>query len=114
MRRKVERILKRYGTTFTLLSGDGNHEFSGIFQIIGAASQQNMQTEYTPLGENPQGRYLLLAPLEMELKKEDVFCKEDSIYKISRVEKVWFQQEALYYWCLCEDRGEVETWGNPS
>lgn len=114
MRGKVERILKRYGTTFALLQDDGNHEFRGIIQIVGAASQQNMQTEYTPVGENPQGRYLLLMPLELKPEKEDIFYKDDKVYKISRVEKVWFRDEALYYWCLCEERGEVKSWGNPS
>lgn len=116
MRAMMEKVIRRYGTTFVLLRGDGNYDVKGIMQIVGAASRQNMQTEFTPIGEVPRGRYLLLVPLEPELKKGDVLVKEDEkrYYTVCRVERIWFQEKGLYCWCLCEERGEPGKWGSLS
>lgn len=112
----MEKIIKRYGTTFVRLRGEGNDEIKGILQIVGAASRQNMRTDLTPLGEVPRGRYLLLTSLEPALNKGDVFMKENEkrYYTVCRVETIWFREEGLYCWCLCEERGEPGQWGDPS
>lgn len=112
----IEKVIKRYGTTFTVLRGDETREIKGIMQIVGAASRQNMRTEFTPLGEVPRGRYLLLAPLESEIEKGDVLVKGDEkrYYTVCRVEKIWYKEKGLYFWCLCEERGEPGQWGSLS
>lgn len=112
----IGKIIRRYGTTFTVFRGDEMRDIKGIMQIVGAASRQNMRTEFTPLGEEPRGRYLLLVPLEAEMEKGDVLVKgnEKQYYTVYRVEKIWYQEKALYYWCLCEERGEPGRWGSQS
>lgn len=112
----IEKIIRRYGTEFLLVRAEGNIAIKGILQIVGAASQQNMRTEFTPLGEVPRGRYLLLTSLKPELEKGDVFMKEDEgrYYTVSRVEIIRLREEGLYCWCLCEERGAPGQWGNLS
>lgn len=112
MRTMIEKLIDRYGTTFSLLRGDGNIEIKGILQIVGAASRQNMQIDFTPLGEVPRGRYLLLVPAEPEVSKGDVMTKNGSgrYFTISRVEQVWFREKTIYCWCLCEERGVPGKW----
>lgn len=116
VRGMVDKLIRRYGTSFVLLRSDGNRDIKGIMQITGTASRQNMQTNFAPLGEVPRGRYLLLVPAEPEIEKGDVLIRseEELYFTVCRVERVWFRDETLYCWCLCEERGASGAWAKQS
>lgn len=114
MRRKIERILRTYGTPITLRRGDGDTTIYGFMQHTGSLGWKNMQPAYSPLGEVPRGQYLLMIPVEPLLKKGDVVRRDGVWYMVRRVEKMWYQDEAVYCWCLCEEGGKTGIWGSQS
>ena len=114
MRRMIERILRRYGTPILLRNVDGDTTFYGFMQHTASLGWQNMQPIYSPLGEIPRGQYLLMVPVKPALTKGDVIRKDGVWYIIRRVEKMWYKDEVIYCWCLCEEGGRTGIWGSQS
>ena len=111
MRALVEKVLRRYGETLLLRRYTGDMEICAVMQHTASLGWQNMQPVYSPLGEIPRGQYLLLVPLEPLLEKGDILRREEKWYTVRRVEKVWYRNQPIYCWCLCEERGRMRNWG---
>ena len=114
MRRLIERVFEKYGTPITLRGFDGDTVIRGFLQHTGSLGWKNMQPVYSPLGEVPRGQYLLMLPLEPPLAKGDMLQKDGVWYVVRRAEKMWYGDEAIYRWCLCEEGGQTSTWGSQS
>ena len=114
MRRRIEKLLRRYGTPILLRKFDGDMLLYGFWQHTGSLGWKNMQPVYSPLGEVPRGQYLLMLPVEPLLQKGDTFCKDSIWYVVRRVEKMWYGDEAIYCWCLCEEGGKTGPWASQS
>ena len=112
MRKTVEKILNRYGSPITLHRFEGDFELRGFMQHTASLGWQNMQKVYSPIGEIPRGQYLLLLPPEPLLVKGDYLFREEIWYRVCRVEKVFYREEVIYCWCLCEEGGKLGSWGN--
>lgn len=112
MRKTVEKILQRYGCEVTFRRITGDKKVYGFMQHTGSLSWQNMRVAMSPLGQIPRGQYLLLIPVDPELRKGDYFCKDAIWYVVRRVEKVMYQDETIYCWCLCEEGGDLDFWGS--
>ena len=89
MRRTIERILRKYGTSILLRRGDGDRTFYGFMQHTASLGWKNMQPVYSPIGEVPRGQYLLMMPLEPLLKKGDiVLLQTERGYLLHRVTRL--------------------------
>lgn len=112
MRKTVEKILQRYGSSITLHRVEKDTQLRGFMEHTASLGWQNMQSVYSPLGEVPRGQYLLLLPVEPLLVKGDLLYREGIWYRVRRVEKVFYRDEAIYCWCLCEEGGKIDYWGS--
>ena len=114
MKALIDRIFRRYGTQITLRRWSGDVILQGFLRQTGSLSRQNMETVQSPVGQIPWSQYTLYLPAEPVLEAEDIFLVGDTWYTLRRVEPVYFREEVLYYWGLCERRGDTDTWGSQS
>ena len=110
MRSTLEKILRRYGSPLILRQGEEETLIHGFMQHNASISQNNIQPAFSPLGEIPRGHHLLLVPPHPLPTTGDFIGLDGKWYVIRRVEKVWYRDEALYCWCLCEEGGKEDTW----
>lgn len=110
----IEKVLLRYGAKLTLLRGEEQIPFRGFLQHYTSKSKQNSQHIYGALGEIPQGRYVIMAPLEPELKEGDILLQEGKKYEIRRIETIMCGPQQAYCWGLCTLRGDEDRWGSQS
>ena len=111
MRKLVSRIFQRYGVPIELERTPENITVYGFVQQTATSARKYILPEYTPLGELPKGQYLMLLPFLYTVQVEDQVMYAGKWYIVRRVERVWFREEAIYYWCLCEERGTYDQWG---
>lgn len=111
MRKLVNRIFKRYGVPIELERTPENITVYGFVQQTATSARKYILPEYTPLGEVPKGQYLMLLPFSNAVKVGDKVMYAGKWYIIRRVEWAWFRKEAIYHWCLCEERGAYDQWG---
>lgn len=110
----MEKVLLRYGTELTLLRGEDKISFRGFLQHYTSKGKQNTEHIYGVLGEIPQGRHVLMAPLEPELKEGDILLHGEKQYVIRRMEKIMCIDKPAYCWGLCTERGVEDLWGSQS
>lgn len=110
----IEKVLRRYGTSLILCRGDSEEIFRGFLQHSDSRSRQNMLKEFCPLGEIPRGQYILLAPLELELKTDDTLIQGTNKVTICRIETVMYGDRPAYRWGLCKEKGDEDLWGSQS
>ncbi len=111
MRKLVERILKKYGTDILLRRVTGDVILRGFLQHTGSLAWQNMRSIYSPLGRVPGGQYRLILPPQPEIAEGEMLRLGERWYTVRRCEKVWYRNEWIYSWCLCDERGEPDNWG---
>ena len=106
----IDKILKRYGTGMMLKHGQQEESFRGFLQPSQSKSLQNLQKGFSPLGQIPDGMYVLLAPADLEAECGDSVALGDKSYELRRVEKVMYGDRPLYIWALCREKGGEDTW----
>ena len=110
MRRLVNKIFRRYGVPIKVEVSSGSYTIYGFVQHTATSARKHLLPEYTPLGEVPQGHYLMLLPVsEVQVGKQLMY--NGKWYIVRRLERVWLGSTAIYDWCLCEERGERDQWG---
>lgn len=109
MRALVEKLLRRYGSPIALHRGGEKRVFFGFLNHTGSRSLQNMEEYVEPLGQIPGGQYVLVAPLQPELKPGDTLVLGDKRYLIRRLELQWYGKERLLQWGLCTEKGGEEN-----
>ena len=110
MKKLVDKIFRRYGVPIEVQKTDGMITIHGFVQHTATSARKHLLPEYTPLGQVPQGHYLMLLPLD-EAEVGQMLLYNGKWYITRRVERVWLGDEAVYDWCLCEERGEEDQWG---
>lgn len=110
MKKLVDKIFRRYGVPITVQGTSGVSTVRGFVQHTATSARKHLLPEYTPLGELPQGHYLMLLPL-YSAKVGQLLMYNGRWYIVRRVERVWLGNIAVYDWCLCEERGEADAWG---
>lgn len=106
----IDKILKRYGLQLQLKQGQREESFRGFLQPSRSKSLQNLQMEFSPLGQIPDGMYVLLAPAYVNAERGDTVELKDKSYELRRVEKVMYGDKTLYIWALCREKGGEDTW----
>lgn len=110
MRKLVEKVFRRYGVPITVEGSSGYHSVYGFVRHTATSANKHLLPEYTPLGELPQGHYLIMLPRNVA-SVGNLLMYNDVWHIVRRVERVWLGKSAIYDWCLCEERGEADTWG---
>ena len=111
MQKLVNKIFRRYGVPITVEASFGSNTIRGFVQHTATSARRHLLPEYTPLGEVPQGHYLMLLPL-YTVNVGQMIKYNGKWYIVRRVEQVWLGNTAVYDWCLSEERGESDQWGD--
>lgn len=114
MLRLVEKILVRYGTEMTVISGKVRWTVRGFFQPVRSKSWQNMVSLDTPLGEVPRGQYIYIGPPGVAASDGDILTVWEKSYVFRRVEPFYYGDEIAYMWGMCMEKGVNDTWGSQS
>lgn len=110
MEKLVNKIFRRYGVPVLIQENNGESETRGFIQHTATSARRHLLPEYSPLGELPPGHYLMLLPLN-RVSVGTMVMHNRKWYIVRRVEPVWLGNTAVYDWCLCEERGEMDLWG---
>ncbi len=111
MQKLVDKIFRKYGVPITVQTNNETYLVNGFVENAATSARKYLLSEYAPLGEIPQGYYVILLPrYEARLGREVMYGAKWCI--IRRIEQIWFQDKVLYDWCLCEERGKPDIWGN--
>ena len=107
----MDKIFRKYGVPITVQTNNETYLVNGFVENAATSARKYLLSEYAPLGEIPQGYYVILLPrYEARLGREVMYGAKWCI--IRRIEQIWFQDKVLYDWCLCEERGKPDIWGN--
>ena len=107
----VRRILEKYGTALTLCRGESQWQVRGFFQPVRSKSWDYSDSNYSPLGEIPRGRYVYIGPLEPLAMAGDTITLGQKDYLVRRSEIFWDHQGPAYCWGLCLEKGGEDHWG---
>ena len=111
MQKLVDKIFRRYGVPIIVQNTGSTYEVYGFVKNGASSARKYLLTEYNPLGEIPMGFFVMLLPRNVAQVGRHVRYG-DKWYIIRRFDEVRFHNQVLYNWCLCEERGRVDTWGN--
>lgn len=110
MEKLVGKVFRRYGVPITVQGSTESYTVYGFVQHTATSARRHLLPEYTPLGQVPQGHYLMLLPL-YQANVGQMLMFNGKWYITRRVERVWLGKKPVYDWCLCEERGEADQWG---
>ena len=114
MRQTVEKLMTRYGTDMTIVSGEEQKTARGFFRAVNSKSWQNMESVVSLLGEISRGQYVYLGPADQAVKEGDTLLLGEKSYLFRRVEPYYFGNQPIYLWGLCVEKGVNDTWGTQS
>ena len=114
MRQTVEKLMNRYGTDMTIVSGEEQKTARGFFRAVNSKSWQNMESVVSLLGEISRGQYVYMGPVGVTVKEGDTLMLGSRAYLFRRVEPYYYRNQAVYQWGLCVEKGVNDTWGSQS
>ena len=114
MRQTMEKLMSRYGTDMTIVSGEEEKTVRGFFRAVNSKSWQNMESVVSLLGEISRGQYVYLGPADVAVKEGDTLLLGEKSYLFRRVEPYYFGNQPIYQWGLCVEKGVNDTWGTQS
>ena len=114
MRQTMEKSMVRYGTDMTIVSGEEELTVRGFFRAVNSKSWQNMESVVSLLGEISRGQYVYLGPADTAVKEGDTLNLGQKSYLFRRVEAYYFENQPVYLWGLCVEKGVNDTWGTVS
>ena len=111
MRGVVERMMNKYGTAVRLCRNGEEWPLKAFFQSVRSKSWDFSDSDYSPLGEIPRGRYVYMGPLEPEAAVGDTIRVDGRAYLVRRSEIVRDGRGPVYCWALCLEKGGEDNWG---
>lgn len=114
MRQTVEKVMARFGTDMTIVSGEERKTARGFFRAVNSKSWQNMESMVSLLGEISRGQYVYMGPVGVTVKEGDTLLLGQKSYLFRRVEPYYYENQHIYQWGLCVEKGVNDTWGIPS
>lgn len=114
MQASVKKMLDQFGNRITRNRQGEAIFFRGFLQHSASVSQQNLKQEYSVLGRVPGGRYILIAPADVDLSRGDILKDGRLQVKLCRLETIYYQDKPLYRWGLCERAGGADAWAERS
>ena len=104
-------IMQRYGIPLTLCRGTESWPVRAFFQPVRSKSWDYSDSNYSPLGEIPRGRYIYIGPAEPEAAAGDTIRMGEKAYLVRRSEVICDHQGPAYCWGLCLEKGGEDDWG---
>lgn len=111
MRKLMDGVFERYGTTATIQTAAGEQQIKVFFYSVNSSAWQNMERVFSPLGEVPRGQYICVLPMDAVAGPEDTLTVAGHKYLLRRVEDMVMFTGAVYRWALCVEKGSEDTWG---
>lgn len=110
MDKLVNRIFRRYGTQVLVQGSVGTYLAYAFAQPRETAAGKWMLPGYTPLGRLPQRHYVICFP-PRTMKEGNTLYYDEKWYIVRRLDHIPLRGKELYDRCLCEERGEGDSWG---
>lgn len=110
MRKTAEKVMAAYGTDMTITSGEETKTVRGFFRAVNSKSWQSMEAEASPLGEIFRGQYAYMGPVDAAVREGDTLGIGEKQYLFRRVERYYYQNEPVYLWGLCVEKGVNDLW----
>ena len=114
MKTAMESLMARWGTDMPIVSGEEETTVRGFFRAVNSKSWQNMESVVSLLGEISRGQYVYLGPADTAVKEGDTLNLGQKSYLFRRVEAYYFENQPVYLWGLCVEKGVNDTWGTVS
>ena len=114
MQQTMEKLMSRYGTDMTIVSGGNETTVRAFFRAVNSKSWQNMESVVSLLGEISRGQYVYIGPADVAVKEGDTLLLGEKSYLFRRVEPYYFGNQPIYQWGLCVEKGVNDTWGTQS
>lgn len=105
MKGTVEKMLRWYGNEMTLVQNGKQTVVQAFLQETRSRSQEYAQREFSPLGEICRGLYVYIGPAEPLAEMGDRIRFGNRQFEVRRGEAVKVNNEILYCWGLCVERG---------
>ena len=114
MKAAMETLMARWGTDMTIVSEGIEKTVRGFFRAVNSKSWQNMESVVSLLGEISRGQYVYLGPADVAAKEGDTLNLGTKSYLFRRVEAYYFENQPIYLWGLCVEKGVNDTCGTLS
>ena len=105
MKGTVEKMIRRYGNEMVLVQSGRQTAVRAFLQETRSRSQEYAQREFSPLGEICRGLFVYIGPAEPLAEMGDRIRFGDRCFEVRRAEAVKVNDETLYCWGLCVERG---------
>jgi hypothetical protein len=112
MRKLMDGIFERYGMPATIQTAAGEQPIKVFFHSVNSSSWQNMERQFSPLGEVPRGQYICVLPVHVAAEPEDTLTVAEKKYLLRRIEDMAMFTGDVYRWALCVEKGSEDTWGS--
>lgn len=106
--------MARYGTDMLLACGEEEKTVRGFFRAVNSKSWQSLESQASPLGEITRGQYAYIGPAGAGVREGDTLRLGEKSYLMRRVEDYYYQNEPVYQWGLCVEKGVNDTWESRS
>lgn len=106
--------MARYGTDMTLGTGEQAKTVRGFFRAVNSKSWQSVEAEASPLGEVSRGQYVYMGPAGTPVREGDTLGLGEKSYLFRRVEAYYYQNQPVYLWGLCVEKGVNDLWESQS
>lgn len=107
----MDGVIERYGTPATIQTAAGQQQIKVFFHSVNSSAWQNMERQFSPLGEVPRGQYICVLPIHVAAEPEDTLIVSGRRYLLRRVEEMTMFTGAVYRWALCVEKGGEDAWG---
>lgn len=108
----MQTILRKYGAAVTLCRGEESWVVKAFFQPVRSKSWDTSDSEFSPLGEIPRGRFVYIGPLEPAAQEGDTVWLDGKAYLMRRSQVVRDGSGPVYRWGLCLEKGGADDWGS--
>ena len=107
-------IMERYGVPLTLCRGTESWQVRAFFQPVRSKSWDYSDSNYSPLGEIPRGRYIYIGPVEPELREDMEVTAGEKHCVVRSVHLIAGDNGPVYCWALCVEKGRENGWNSNS
>ncbi|MDR0889257.1 MAG: hypothetical protein LBM28_01245 [Oscillospiraceae bacterium] len=110
MKALIGALIAQYGCTIEIVSSSESTSVTGFLQPVTSKSWQNMDRVIASGGEIPRGQYLYIGPPDVDITGAEHLSYDGKNYLVRRADAITFQNERLYIWGLCVERGREDPW----
>ena len=109
--KNAAKFIEKYGQLLSIEKDGKKTDFRAFFQPLRYKNKMYLSAVPTELGYDVLAKFLLICPASVELEEVDgleVFLRfKDEDFSVDHCEKIYFEDEPLYYWAILhQNKGE--------